>query len=85
MDFKIINFFFLSVLTLSLGYGTFAQKKINTGKFTIDADFPGGNIVVDSIHRDTVFIQQDLRDTEGNWFYWYFRVGRSAAGKTFLF
>ena len=50
----------------------------------VDADFPGGNIVVDSIAGDTVTLHQDLRDTEGNWFYWYFRV-RGAAGRTLEF
>ena len=50
----------------------------------VDADFPGGNIVVDSIAGDTVTLHQDLRDTAGNWFYWYFRV-RDAAGRTLRF
>jgi hypothetical protein len=50
----------------------------------VDADFPGGNIVVDSIAGDTVTLHQDLRDTAGNWFYWYFRV-RGAAGRTLSF
>ena len=47
----------------------------------IDADFPGGNIVVDSVAGDTVTLHQDLRDTAGDWFYYYFRV-RGAAGRT---
>lgn len=50
----------------------------------IDTDFPGGNIVVDSIQGDTILLHQDLRDTEGDWFYWYFRV-RGAAGRTLHF
>ena len=50
----------------------------------IDADFPGGNIVVESIDGDDVLLHQDLRDTEGDWFYWYFRVG-GAAGRTLRF
>ncbi len=47
----------------------------------VDADFPGGNIVVDRVEGDEVFVHQDLRDTAGDWFYWYFRV-RGAAGRT---
>jgi len=50
----------------------------------IDATFPGGNIVLDSIQGNTVSIHQDLRDTEGWWFYWAFRV-RGAAGRTLTF
>lgn len=50
----------------------------------VDCDFPGGNIIVDGIKDDTVFLHQDVRDTQGDWFYWYFRV-RGAAGRTLNF
>lgn len=50
----------------------------------VDADFPGGNIVLDRIEGDTVFLQPDLRDTSTWWFYWHFRV-RGAAGRTVIF
>ncbi len=52
--------------------------------FTIDADFPGGNIIIDKIEGNHVFLHQDLRDTEGDWFYWYFRV-RGANEETLRF
>jgi len=51
---------------------------------TIDADFPGGNIIVERIQRDHVYLRQDQRDTPGFWFYWYFRV-RGAAGRRLTF
>jgi hypothetical protein len=47
----------------------------------VDAGIPGGNIIVDSIEGGTIRVRQDLRDTEGQWFYWSFRV-RGAAGRT---
>ncbi len=50
----------------------------------IDADFPGGNILVDRIDGDAAHVRQDLRDTEGHWFYWCFRV-RGGAGRTLRF
>lgn len=50
----------------------------------IDASFPGGNIIVDSIEGDTVKLHQDLRDTSSWWFWWNFRV-RGAAGRTLRF
>jgi len=50
----------------------------------IDADFPGGNIVLERIDGDVVYVHQDLRDTEGHWFYWAFRV-RNAGGRTLTF
>jgi len=50
----------------------------------IDCDFPSGNIIVDAIEGNTVKLHQDLRDTEGDWFYWYFRL-RGAAGRTLNF
>jgi hypothetical protein len=50
----------------------------------IDADFPGGNIRVVAINGDSIQLQQDLRDTEGQWFYWSFRI-RGAARRTLHF
>jgi len=50
----------------------------------IDADFPGGNIIVDRIEERHVYLRQDLRDTAGWWFYWSFRVSQ-AAGRTVTF
>ena len=50
----------------------------------VDADFPGGNVVVEKIEGDTVFLRQDVRDTKGSWFYWCFRV-RNAAGRMLTF
>jgi hypothetical protein len=50
----------------------------------VDCGFPGGNIIVDAIDGDTIRLHQDLRDTRGDWFYWYFRV-RGAAGRTLTF
>ena len=55
-----------------------------TSSFTIDADFPGGNIVVDRLLPDGAELHPDLRDTEGGWFYWCFRVC-GAAGLTLSF
>ncbi len=50
----------------------------------VDAEFRGGNILVDSIEGDTVSVHQDVRDTKGDWFYWHFRV-RGAQGRTLTF
>ncbi len=58
----------------------YAQKK----SYTIDSNFPGGNIVVDSLKGDSVFLHQNLFETEGNWFYWCFRI-KGAAGKKLFF
>lgn len=53
-------------------------------KLQVDADFPGGNIIVDKIEGDDVHLHQDLRDTSGYWFYWSFRV-RGAASRSLTF
>lgn len=47
----------------------------------VDCDFPGGNIVLEEIDGDTLHVHQDLRDTEGDWFYFSLRV-KGAAGRT---
>jgi hypothetical protein len=54
------------------------------GPLSVDAAFPGGNIIVDKIEKDDVSIHQDLRDTAGDWFYWHFRV-RECQGRKLTF
>jgi predicted deacylase len=55
-----------------------------TDAFVLDAVFPGGNIIVERIEGDTVFLRPNLRDSSTWWFYWHFRV-RGAAGRTLKF
>ena len=50
----------------------------------IDADFQGGNIIVERIEGNTIFLRPDQRDSSTWWFYWYFRVS-GAAGRTLKF
>lgn len=50
----------------------------------IHTDFCGGNILFDRIENDTVYIERDLRDTKGDWFYWAFCI-EGAAGRTLTF
>jgi len=50
------------------------------GGFRVDADYRGGNIVVDKIDGNSISVHQDLAHTKGWWFYWNFRV-RGAAGR----
>jgi len=64
----------------SAGSGTIREGT----PFTVDADYPGGNILVERIDGDVVHLRPDLRDTEGWWFYWNFRV-RGAQGRTLTF
>ncbi len=54
------------------------------GSVQVDCDFPGGNILVDRLEGDEVFLKQDSRDTKGFWFYWSFRV-RGAEGRRLTF
>ena len=47
----------------------------------ISSAFPGGNIVVNKIKGDTVWLKPDLSFTEGDWFYWYFKISGTAGKK----
>ena len=59
---------------------------INAQNIKISSDFPGGNIVVNKIEGDTVWIKPDLSFTRGEWFYWYFKIsGVSNKSITFKF
>ena len=48
----------LTVLACALACGT-------ASAFTVDAELPAGNAIVNAIDGDTVSIRQDLRDTKG--------------------
>jgi hypothetical protein len=50
----------------------------------IDARYPGGNIMVERIDGDVVYLRPDQRDTTTWWFYWNFRV-RGVAGRSLRF
>ena len=50
----------------------------------VDDRLPGGNVVVESVAGDVVRVRPDMRDTEGGWFYWAFRV-TGAEGRTVKF
>lgn len=76
MNHFLIKIFFL--IGISLGCSMCQPKP---SSFQIDADFPGGNIVVVDINGDSIQLQQDLRDTEGQWFYWSFRIKGAANRK----
>jgi len=53
---------------------------------TVSSDYPGGNIVVLDIQKDTIKLAPDLKHTEGDWFYWNFKVENIAGRKiTFQF
>jgi hypothetical protein len=54
------------------------------GEPQVDAEFPGGNLVVERIEGNDVWVHQDLRDTPRFWFWWNCRV-RGAAGRTLTF
>ncbi len=51
---------------------------LRSGEMEIGRSFPSGNIIVEGIDTGEVRIRQDLRDTEGDWFWWCFEV--SGAG-----
>ncbi len=57
---------------------------LSSDPLTIDCDFPGGNILLDRVEGEDVFLRQDPRDTSGFWFHWSFRV-RGAEGRRLTF
>jgi len=58
--------------------------RVDAADFTIDAHYPGGNIVVDNIEGDTVYLHQYQSNATGWKSYWNFRV-RGAAGRALTF
>ncbi len=74
--------------TLMLGtacwFGLLAGALPSRAELVIDQKIPAGNILVEKVDGDTVYLQNELRDTVGWWFYWAFRVN-GAAGRTLTF
>lgn len=50
----------------------------------IHNDFTGGNICLKELRGNVAILQNELRDTEGDWFYWAFCV-EGAAGQEITF
>lgn len=55
-----------------------------TAQLRIHSDYPGGNVMVEKIQNDTLWVSPDFRDTEGFWFYWNFAV-ENAKGRKLVF
>ena len=52
----------------------------------IDKDFPGGNIQINRIEGNTIYLEQEIRDTTEWWFYFSFRATAKVKGEyTFIF
>jgi hypothetical protein len=66
--------------------GIFGFLWLSTGhaQISIDTNFPGANAVIDSIRGDTVFFRPDLRETQGDWFYWNLRAISTQPKKWFF-
>jgi len=76
----------LAVLATALLWRPVSGAEAREGSVAVDCRFPGGNIVAERVEGDEVYLHQDLRDTNGWWFWWYFRVrGASDRQLTFHF
>lgn len=65
-------------------YNVSEINKTEENNMIIDKNFIGGNVEVLKIDENTAYVEREMRDSEGDWFYWAFRV-RGAAGKTVTF
>ncbi len=73
---------FQKLILVVLFLPLFCANGQNTVKIT--SDFPGGNIVINNISTDSVWLAPDLSFTQGEWFYWYFKIS-GISGKTITF
>ena len=68
----------LVLALMAAAFGAYAE-------IAVDGKLPAGNVIVDGVEGDTVYVRQDLSTTDkSGWFYWAFRV-RGAAGRTLTF
>ena len=64
MRFELLSIFIFAIFSCK-------QQVASTEIF---AALPGGNIILDSIANDTVYLRPDNRDSEQVWFYWNFKA-----------
>ncbi len=50
----------------------------------VDSRYTGGNIILNRISGDTVFVEPDTSNSSTDWFYWNFKV-RNAGGRNLVF
>ena len=71
--------YLLIYLLFTIGLRIYSQSN-----YSLHSDFPGGNISIEKISGDTIFMKPDLRDTESEWFYWYFAIN-NGKNRTLIF
>lgn len=77
---QVRNFVAMMVVVTTLLFSSGCQRPEQAQMPLIFADFPGGNVKIDSVKADTVYWQPDLKDnTSQDWFYWYFAVESARA------
>lgn len=64
--------------------GAILLATASSADVAIHTDYPGANIIVERQEDHAVYLRQDLRDTEGWWFYWNFGA-TAAASETVTF
>lgn len=69
----------ITLVTLGLMCVTSGYAQIS-----IDTNFAGANVIIDSISADTVYFRPNLKDTQGDWFYWNFRAISTQPKKWFF-
>lgn len=84
--YKQIRIFAFILLVITVGYDSAKAQE-----FTIDTDYPGGNVIVSNteitstkyyhLNSDTLYVRPDLRDTPRFWFYWNFRISEAGNRK----
>lgn len=79
-SFQIYGGLFLLILLLFTATCVAAETTLS-----LDAVFPGGNIALERVEGDFVYLKPDLRDTEGWWFYWNFRLHDISPRRTLTF
>ncbi|MCX7049244.1 MAG: hypothetical protein NTX50_27630 [Candidatus Sumerlaeota bacterium] len=70
---EFVRFIFFASIAVAMTGGAYSAE------LRVDAEYPGGNIIVQGREGNTIIVAPDLRDTQTGqwWFYWNFRLRAS--------
>lgn len=80
----LVSVLFPFLVLIGISFSACSDPHHPAEQIEVESDFPGGNIIVDSIVGETIYLRPDQTGTDtskGKWFYWQFNVRHAQGGE----